>query len=105
GGSVSSVSVTSANGFDGTVATATTTPNITLTTTVTGMIKGASGSLLSATPGTDYSRGTALNVTGIVKSSVGTGALTTAVAADFPTLNQNTTGNAATATTATTVIN
>ncbi len=38
--------------------------------------------------------------TGIVKVTTSTGALTTAIAADFPTLNQNTTGNALTATTA-----
>ena len=39
--------------------------------------------------------------TGIVKNTTGTGAPSIAVAADFPTLNQNTTGTAATATTAT----
>lgn len=33
--------------------------------------------------------------TGIVKVTTGTGALTTAIAADFPTLNQNTSGSAA----------
>jgi hypothetical protein len=38
--------------------------------------------------------------TGIVKSTTTTGALSIAVAADFPTLNQNTTGSAATLTTA-----
>lgn len=37
---VTSVSVVSANGFAGTVATATTTPAITLTTTVTGLLQG-----------------------------------------------------------------
>jgi hypothetical protein len=36
--------------------------------------------------------------TGIVKNTTSTGAPSIAVAADFPTLNQNTTGNAATAT-------
>ena len=98
-GSVNSVSVASANGFTGTVATSTTTPAITLRTSVSGMIKGNGASLLSATPGSDYSRGTAVNATGIVKSASGTGNLTTAVAADFPILNQNTTGNSATVTT------
>lgn len=39
--------------------------------------------------------------TGIVKNTTGTGAPSIAIAADFPTLNQNTTGNAATATSAT----
>lgn len=41
--------------------------------------------------------------TGIVKNTTGTGAPSIAVAADFPTLNQNTTGTAATATTATNI--
>jgi hypothetical protein len=43
--------------------------------------------------------------TGIVKNTTGTGVPSIAVAADFPTLNQNTTGSAATATTATTATN
>jgi hypothetical protein len=41
---------------------------------------------------------TALNGSGIVKAATGTGRLGIAVAGDFPTLNQSTTGNAATAT-------
>jgi hypothetical protein len=41
--------------------------------------------------------------TGIVKNTTSTGAPSIAVAADFPTLNQNTTGNAATATTSTNI--
>jgi len=68
-GTVTSVSVVTANGLAGTVATASVTPAITLTTSVTGIIKG-DGTALSA-----------------------------AIAADFPTLNQSTTGNAATVTT------
>lgn len=39
-GTVTSVSVVSANGFAGTVATATTTPAITITTTATGVLSG-----------------------------------------------------------------
>ena len=106
-GTVTSVSVVSANGFAGTVATATSTPAITLTTSITGLIKGNGTALSSATSGTDYSYGTSALATGIVKSTTTTGALTIAVAGDFPTLNQNTTGssasctgNSATATTA-----
>ncbi len=72
-GSVTSVSVVSANGFAGTVATATTTPAITLSTTITGILKG-NGTSISA-----------------------------AIAGDFPTLNQNTTGSAATLTTTRTI--
>lgn len=98
-GTVTSVSVVTANGLAGTVATATSTPAITLTTSVSGIVKGNGTALSAATSGTDYSAGTSGNTTGIVKSTTGTGALTTAIAADFPTLNQNTTGNAATVTT------
>ena len=94
-GTVSSVSVVSANGFAGTVADATTTPAITLTTSISGMLKGSASALVAATSGTDFSAGTSALTTGILKSTTSTGALTIAVAADFPTLNQNTTGTAA----------
>jgi hypothetical protein len=95
GGSVTTVSIVSANGFAGTVATATTTPAITLTTSISGMLKGSASALVAATSGTDYSAGTSALATGILKSTTTTGALTIAVAADFPTLNQNTTGTSA----------
>lgn len=65
GGSVSTVSVVSANGLAGTVANPTTTPAITLSTSITGILKGSGGALVEAE------------------------------AADFPTLNQDTTGTAA----------
>lgn len=64
-GTVTSVSVVSANGFTGTVATPSTTPAITIATNVTGIL---------------YGDGTAIAA---------------AIAANFPTLNQNTTGYAA----------
>jgi hypothetical protein len=99
-GTVTSTSVVSANGFAGTVATATSTPAITLTTTITGVLKGNGTAISAATAGTDYSAGTSALATGILKSTTTTGALSIAVAADFPTLNQNTTGSAATLTTA-----
>jgi hypothetical protein len=98
-GTVTTVSVASANGFAGTVANATTTPAITLTTSITGLLKGNATAISAATSGTDYSAGTSALGTGILKSTTTTGALTIAVAADFPTLNQNTTGSAATLTT------
>lgn len=93
-GTVTSVSVVSTNGFTGSVATPTTTPAITLTTSANGVLKGNGTAISAATSGTDYSPGTSGNATGIVKSTTGTGVLTTAVAGDFPTLNQNTTGTA-----------
>jgi hypothetical protein len=46
-GTVTSVSVVPANGFSGTVATPTTTPAITLTTTITGTLQG-NGTAISA---------------------------------------------------------
>lgn len=57
-GSVSSVSVVSANGLAGTVATATTTPAITLSTTVTGLLKGNGTAISAAASGTDYAPAT-----------------------------------------------
>lgn len=93
-GTVTSASVVSANGFAGTVANSTTTPAITISTSVTGVIKGNGTAVSAATAGTDYSAGTASLETGILKTTTGTGNLTIAVASDFPTLNQNTTGTA-----------
>lgn len=54
GGSVSTVSVVTANGLAGTVANATTTPAITLTTSVTGLLKGNGTAISAATANTDY---------------------------------------------------
>ena len=51
-GTVTSVSVASANGLAGTVANATTTPAITLSTTVTGLLKG-DGTAISAAGASD----------------------------------------------------
>lgn len=53
-GTVTSVSVVSANGLAGTVANPTTTPAITLSTTVTGLVKGNGTALSAASAGTDY---------------------------------------------------
>jgi hypothetical protein len=54
GGTVTSVSVVSANGFTGTVATSTSTPAITLTTSITGLLKGNGTAISAGTAGTDY---------------------------------------------------
>ena len=92
-GTVTAVSVVSANGFAGT-SSGGATPALTLSTTITGVLKGNATAISAATSGTDYSAGTSALTTGILKSTTTTGALSIAVAADFPTLNQNTTGTA-----------
>ena len=53
-GTVTTVSVVSANGFAGTVATATSTPAITLTTSITGILKGNGTAISAAVANTDY---------------------------------------------------
>lgn len=92
-GTVTSVSVASANGLAGS-SSGGSAPVLTLSTTVTGLVKGNGTALSAAVVGTDYSVGTSSLATGILKSTTGTGALSIAVAGDFPTLNQNTTGTA-----------
>jgi len=59
-GTVTSVSVVSANGFAGTVATATTTPAITMSTSITGLLYGNGTALASTTVSAPlaYSAGT-----------------------------------------------
>ena len=57
-GTVTNVSVVSNNGFAGTVVNPDTTPAITLSTSITGILKGSSGALTAATPGVDYAPAT-----------------------------------------------
>ena len=76
-GSVTSVSVVTANGLAGTVANSTTTPAITLSTTVTGVLKGNGTAISAASAGTDYLAPP--SGTSILKGNSG-GALANAVA-------------------------
>ena len=89
-GSVTTVSVVSANGLAGTVATATTTPAITLSTTVTGLLKGNGTAISAATAGTDYlapfASQTANTVYAAPNGSAGTPTFRALAAADIPTL-------------------
>lgn len=59
GGTVTSVSVASANGFAGTVANPTTTPAISVSTSITGVLKGNGTAVSAAAAGTDYAPATA----------------------------------------------
>lgn len=72
-GTVSSVSVVTANGLSGTVANATTTPAITLSTSVTGIVYGTGGSLNAVTIGSGVS------FAGGTLSATGTGGSVTSV--------------------------
>jgi hypothetical protein len=86
GGTVTTTSVVSANGFAGTVSNASSTPAITISTSVTGVLKGNGTALSAATAGTDYvAPGGAL----------GTPSSGTLTNCTFPILNQSTTGTAA----------
>jgi len=58
GGGVSSVAVATANGFAGTSDGNTTNPTITLTTPLTGLLKGNGTAMVAAVGGTDYLRPT-----------------------------------------------
>lgn len=53
-GTVTTVSVATANGFAGTVATASSTPVITVSTSITGLLKGNGTAVSAAVAGTDY---------------------------------------------------
>ncbi len=108
-------SVTSATG-DATVATTTTTPIITIVSAPkwstarnlagnsvdgSGNVAFANKFIVQGTTDAGLSAAQFLGAlgTGIVKNTTTTGVLSIAIAADFPTLNQNTTGSAATLTT------
>lgn len=74
-GTVTAVSVATANGLAGS-SSGGATPALTLTTTITGVLKGNGTAISAGVNGTDYSAGTASLITGLVKSTTGTGALT-----------------------------
>lgn len=71
-GTVSTVSVASANGFAGSVANSSTTPAITISTSVTGILKGNGTAVSAAAAGTDYLApdGDGSALTGITVSQV-----------------------------------
>ena len=68
-GTVTTLSVVSANGLAGSVASASSTPAITLSTTITGILKGNGTAISSATSGTDYAPAT--TGSSILKASSG----------------------------------
>jgi len=63
-GTVTSVSVASANGFAGSVTNPTTTPQVTVRTTISGLLKGNGTAISAAVAGTDYQSPISLTTTG-----------------------------------------
>lgn len=63
-GTVTSVSVASANGFTANVATSSSTPAITIATSISGLLKGNGTAISAAAAGTDYQAPITLTTTG-----------------------------------------
>ena len=89
-GSVTSVSVATANGFAGTVATPTSTPAITVQTSITGVLKGNGTAISAASAGTDYVIPSG-NISGTAGNLSGTPALPNGTTATTQTAGDNTT--------------
>lgn len=72
-------------------------PDLTVTGTCTGCGSASTATFLTQTPDAGLANEQALSLlsTGIMKVTTTTGVVSTAVAGDFPTLNQNTSGTAA----------
>jgi len=89
-GSVTTVSVVSANGLAGTVANPTSTPAITLTTSVTGVLKGNGTAISAAVAGTDYvtPTGTETLTNKRIDARVSTAAVGTALTPDVASFDQ-----------------
>ena len=68
-GTVISVAVATANGFAGTVASPTLSPVITLSTTVSGMVKGNGTAVSAATAGVDYVEPGAYTASGLTMAT------------------------------------
>jgi hypothetical protein len=68
-GTVTSVAVATANGFAGTVADPTLSPVITLSTTVTGVVKGNGTAISAAVAGTDYVEPGAYTTSGLTMAT------------------------------------
>jgi hypothetical protein len=89
GGTVTNVSVATANGLAGSVANPTSTPSITLSTTITGILKGNGTAISAATAGTDYitpTQGTAswaLNAINAITASYFSGSVLNAISASY----------------------
>ncbi len=97
-GTVTSVSVTTANGFGGSVANATSTPAISITTNVNGLLKGNGTAISAAVAGADYltPTGNGSGLTGITASQVNLNSVTNDAqlkrsANDFSSFSQKTT--------------
>lgn len=97
-GTVTTASVAAANGFAGTVTNPTTTPAITVETSVTGLLKGNGTAVSAATAGTDYlaPNGNGSALTGLTEGQIS--GLSSDLAAKAPLASPAFTGNPTAAT-------
>jgi hypothetical protein len=101
-GTVTTVSVVTANGFAGTVANASTTPAITLTTSINGILKGNGTAISAASAGTDFVGVGAITTSGLTMSTAtflgrttaGTGAIEEIATNRIPLFGSSITGTA-----------
>src|SRR5271166_2549929 len=89
-GTVTSVSVVSANGFAGTVATATTTPAITISTSINSPVLAGNGTAISAASTTGTGSTVALSASPTFTGTVATAGLTSSAPSFSGALNMNT---------------
>ncbi len=101
-GTVTSVALSVPSGFSVTGSPITSSGTLTISTSLSGILKGTGSGFTTATAGTDYltpfGSQTANYFYAAPNGTTGVPSFRAIVAADIPTLNQSTTGNAATAT-------
>ena len=100
-GTVTTVSVATSNGFAGTVATATATPVITLSTSITGLLKGNGTAISAAISSTDYAPATSGTSILYGNSSGGFSNVTIGSGVSFTTGTLSATGSGGTVTSVT----
>jgi hypothetical protein len=91
-GTVTTVSIVSANGFAGSVATATSTPAVTLSTSITGVLKGNGTAISAAVANTDYVTPSVVTLSSLVIGSSQVTGLATSATTDTTVATNITSG-------------
>lgn len=90
GSSITDVAIATANGFAGTSDSDPSTPTLTITTTITGLLKGNGTAISAATSGTDYAPAT--SGTAILKGNGSGGFSSAAAGTDYAAATTGTNG-------------